>query len=298
MSHPIPLIILHGPLGSGKTTALRMMLKNKDLQDALIIENDVAEWNVDSETLHNHDHDVIPLSGGCVCCGSIDELKKVLCSIVESGRTKPVIIETTGVARIVRLLEWFLFHTELYKQFSLRQVIMVLDLLKPPQKFFADRNLDIQLSDMILCTKKDLVSPSQYDEWMKQLDDMKQKVSLNTNTDWTAQALQSQSTWLDRLPEEYENVDEHDMMSKVFPCKNIDAGSLRNVVQDIFALENMQIQRVKGYIQTAADNWVHIEATDNHIDITTSEPASRSAIICIGHRVDRDIIESLLNSFV
>jgi G3E family GTPase len=66
----IPLVIVHGTLGSGKTTVVRELLKTPALRGAFIIENEFAHESIDGMALGDevHEDQLAELSGGCVCC--------------------------------------------------------------------------------------------------------------------------------------------------------------------------------------------------------------------------------------
>jgi G3E family GTPase len=120
----VPITLLSGFLGAGKTTVLRHILMNKEGLKVGIIVNDVAEINIDAKLIRNEDKggtnadyavgksDMIELQNGCVCCSASDELFTNLGTLVNNCRNQEtgrpnydhIVIECTGVAepKIIR----------------------------------------------------------------------------------------------------------------------------------------------------------------------------------------------------
>lgn len=98
-SNKIPVTIVTGFLGTGKTTFINHIIESyKDTRFA-VIENEFGEISIDSELIINTDGNIYELTNGCVCCTLNDELLETLSILLESGHNPGhVIIETTGLA--------------------------------------------------------------------------------------------------------------------------------------------------------------------------------------------------------
>jgi len=102
----VPVTILCGFLGAGKTTLVQHILRNREGLKVGVVVNDVAEMNVDSEVLNFDDADgIVGLQNGCVCCSGRDDLFARLQELVESqGVSKldrpwdRLVVECSGVA--------------------------------------------------------------------------------------------------------------------------------------------------------------------------------------------------------
>ena len=109
-SPTIPLIILTGFLGAGKTTILNRVLGAQQRQRVAVLVNELGRIDIDAGLIRSRAGDVLELSGGCVChqIGVQRELWSALDDIVSRSRPDVVVLETTGIAEpdaIVRGVE-------------------------------------------------------------------------------------------------------------------------------------------------------------------------------------------------
>lgn len=94
----VPVLLLGGYLGAGKTTLINEMLRRTDVPIAVLV-NDVGDVNIDAELIRRHEGDTLDLTGGCVCCS----LKNGFLEAFEQLRARPegpelVVVELSGVA--------------------------------------------------------------------------------------------------------------------------------------------------------------------------------------------------------
>merc|ERR1719162_2661443 len=87
----VPVTILCGFLGAGKTTMVRHILQNREGMKVGVVVNDMAEANIDSEVLAFEDADgIVGLQNGCACCSGRDDLFARLQELVDGeGVSKP-----------------------------------------------------------------------------------------------------------------------------------------------------------------------------------------------------------------
>lgn len=99
----IPITVLNGYLGSGKTTFLNHLLQNQDGLKIAVIVNDLGEVNVDAKLidsagiLESGDAKMIELSNGCICCSLRSDLMMGIEEIIKSKRFDYIVIESSGV---------------------------------------------------------------------------------------------------------------------------------------------------------------------------------------------------------
>ena len=100
----IPVTVLSGNLGAGKTTVLNNLLNTRTDLDIAVLVNDMGEVNVDAERVAEHsdisedDEDLIELSNGCICCELRGDLLDALAKLAQAREFDYLVIESTGVA--------------------------------------------------------------------------------------------------------------------------------------------------------------------------------------------------------
>jgi G3E family GTPase len=96
----VPLVILTGFLGAGKTTVLNRALGAHHQRRVAVLVNELGRIDIDAALIRGRAGDVLELAGGCVChqIGVQRELWSALADIVERARPDVVVLETTGIA--------------------------------------------------------------------------------------------------------------------------------------------------------------------------------------------------------
>src|SRR5580704_12099925 len=95
----IPIVLINGSLGSGKTTLVKRLLKSQPFAGSLLIENEFASVNIDQQSIaDDHGDEILEISGSCICCSTGEELESALDGIVARHWDKPVLLEATGMA--------------------------------------------------------------------------------------------------------------------------------------------------------------------------------------------------------
>jgi G3E family GTPase len=99
MSESLPVTVVTGFLGAGKTTLVNQWLERVERGDIAVIVNEHGEVGIDGELLAARARVLIEISGGCVCCTTHAELVRALDSIASSAaRPGRILIETSGAA--------------------------------------------------------------------------------------------------------------------------------------------------------------------------------------------------------
>ena len=104
----IPMVVLGGWLGAGKTTLINRLLRVADGERIAVVVNDIGEVNLDAELIAARDGDTVELTNGCVCCSIGDSLAMTLRDLVlrdqvmDDSTTKRrldrLVVEASGVA--------------------------------------------------------------------------------------------------------------------------------------------------------------------------------------------------------
>jgi G3E family GTPase len=103
----LPLVILTGFLGAGKTTVLNRVLGAQHHRRLAVIVNELGRIDVDGQLLRARAGDVVELAGGCVCheVRTMDELWEAFAEIQRRAQPDAIVLETTGIAEPEALLE-------------------------------------------------------------------------------------------------------------------------------------------------------------------------------------------------
>jgi G3E family GTPase len=163
---PLPVTLLSGFLGAGKTTVLNTLLNNADGLRFAIVENEFGAINIDSQLISRNSGGIIELTNGCVCCTVSADLVRGLQDLAArraSGELSFdwIVIETTGLADPGAVAQTFFAAPELREDFMLDGIVVVVDALHAARQL--DEHLVVQrqvgFADRLLLAKCDLVGP-------------------------------------------------------------------------------------------------------------------------------------------
>jgi len=114
----IPVTVLSGYLGSGKTTILNHVLNNRQGLKVAVIVNDMSEVNVDAGlvnkdvSLSRTEEKLVELSNGCICCTLRDDLLKEVERLAKEGKYDYILIESTGIGEPIPVAQTFTYMDE------------------------------------------------------------------------------------------------------------------------------------------------------------------------------------------
>ena len=96
----IPVYIISGFLGSGKTTLIQSLLNRTDVSKVAVIENDFGEVSFDAAVLKRQGVRLEELPSGCICCTLVGNFKESLRTVLKDGSAELIVIEPSGVAKL------------------------------------------------------------------------------------------------------------------------------------------------------------------------------------------------------
>jgi len=159
----IPVTILTGFLGAGKTTFLNHLIQKNPAVRYAVIDNEFGEQGVDNELIIMSDETIVELNNGCLCCTLNDNLYDILNELFDRrDEFDEIIIEATGVADPAGLAEPFISHPLVKKHFPLQAIVCLADaeLIEDYLEDTEEAKQQIAFSDIILINKSDLVNPN------------------------------------------------------------------------------------------------------------------------------------------
>lgn len=167
----IPVTIVTGFLGAGKTTFLNYLLKKFSETRFAIIENEFGELGVDADMLHNKEVPVYELTNGCICCTLSTDFYKALQVIMEKHlNIDHLLIETTGIADPSFVIDLLVSNETVNSCFELNGVVCLTDCLNIEDSIHNEPEAlkQLALSDIVILNKTDLLENHKISE-LKQL---------------------------------------------------------------------------------------------------------------------------------
>lgn len=194
----LPVTVLSGFLGAGKTTVLNRILANREGLRVAVIVNDMSEVNIDVQTvgrsvaLRRGEERLVEFSNGCICCTLREDLLEEVAQLAGEGRFDYLLIESTGIAEPLPIAETFTFRDEpsgrsLSDLARLDTLVTVVDAVNFRRDYDAalslqeageslgeddERNVaqllidQVEFADVLLISKADLVGPDAMAELM------------------------------------------------------------------------------------------------------------------------------------
>jgi len=160
MTARIPVTVLTGFLGAGKTTLVNRILSENHGKRIAVIENEFGEVGVDQELVIGADEEIFETSNGCICCTVRGDLIRILGQLRKRrDRFDSVLIETTGLADPAPVAQTFFIDQELKEHYSLDAIVTLVDAHHIEQELASSPIAleQIAFADVILLNKIDLV---------------------------------------------------------------------------------------------------------------------------------------------
>lgn len=294
MNDKIALYLVNGALGAGKTTLVDFLVQQPQFAGARVIENEFASESIDSCTLAQRVDEVATIAGECICCSSGEELVDILHNFAISGKA-PVIIESTGVAITLRVVEKLL-ASDVFEQYDLKQSLYVVDGAEARVDGLAETLLaEAQAADTVLISKLDLLAENDRQQLIETLS--QQGLTNVVNMDhgkFGMKQLGGKSQILDYLllHEPTENAAENVLNYSVIDVSGL-AISSENIEKIWASLrDKYALRRMKGAVADG-DEIFHIEATPQQIRVTRGATDESLKLVVIGERA-REITRAVI----
>src|SRR5258708_5800830 len=164
----IPVTVLTGFLGSGKTTVLNHVLKQPDMAATAVIVNEFGEIGLDHLLVERSSEDIILLNSGCLCCTVRGDVVDTLTNLfVDRVKGKVpyftrIAIETTGLADPAPILHTLMTDPIVAARYMLDGVVTTVDAVNGAGTLDKQQEAVKQaaVADRLLLTKSDLAAPA------------------------------------------------------------------------------------------------------------------------------------------
>lgn len=292
-SGEIPVILITGYLGSGKTTLMQHLLSQEKRKVAVIV-NDMGSINIDASLLNRTGNKVaqvelVEMQNGCICCTLRDEFMEQIEKLSEESGLEAIFVEASGISEPSSIAGAFINYEETTDtKVYLKSVVSVVDVDRIYREFLYSLEDDedtedgdiinlimdqIEFCNVILLNKTDLLSDDQIQEVTSALRNIQREAEMITCT----QGVVDLNVLLDREDFDFEDclgsssvqqalnqcepddkkacVDEYGVSSFVYEAKEpFNREDFNKLVEDY----PTTIIRSKGYIWFS-DDWKHIQ---------------------------------------
>jgi G3E family GTPase len=160
----VPLVVVTGFLGAGKTTLIRNLLRTPEGADTLVVVNELGEVGIDDALLKTGGDATVLMGNGCLCCVLRSDLQKTLAEVLaerargELPAFQQILLETSGLADPVPILQTLTADRGLASQLHLQAVVTVVDAVLGSRTLreAPEARRQIAVADRVILTKVDL----------------------------------------------------------------------------------------------------------------------------------------------
>ncbi len=149
----VPITLLTGYLGSGKTTLINHILTNQNKYKIAVIVNDIGEVNIDATLIEQggivteKNDSLVALSNGCICCNLKMDLVQQIVDLIKQDQFDYIMIEASGICEPIPIAQTITMMPELFSDYTkqdickLDAVVTVVDALRLRDEFNCGTNL-------------------------------------------------------------------------------------------------------------------------------------------------------------
>jgi G3E family GTPase len=311
----IPVTIITGFLGAGKTTLISRLVRECSGKRIAVIQNEVSEeMGIESSVLTDSSGNIIPdffeLPNGCVCCSAKDNMILALDNIISLGKERidAIVVETTGIADPCAVAELFWVDTELGSSLMLDGVLAVVDCLNFPLVISENHSMghseigrrQVAVADRILLNKTDLVDSTQsVRDLITTLNPCAELIETSqstVNADWVLNIgsftpKRAIDTFSHSIPSTVDHV-------LIHLTRNFEICDMERRIGELCWDESHacgEIYRIKGIFIDTDKSWRMVQGVGllfEMTELTLPPPAGTPKLLLIGSNLKKKLIES------
>ncbi len=293
----LPITIIGGYLGAGKTTLVNHLLRNADGIRLAILVNEFGELPIDEDLIEAQDDDIISIAGGCVCCSYGNDLTLAMMDLVNmSPPPDHVLLEASGVALPGAIAS----SVSLINGYNLDGVIVLVDaetIRDQANDTYVGDTITRQINDadLIVVNKSDLPSDQELfntESWLKDLSSNAEILSTSHGVLPPETLLQS---FLGRAQED-QNQQHH--QANIFETSSFVVERSVNAEKLAQELAKAELVRAKGFVNDISGEKISIQVVGKRWSISPAPNNVSTGLVAIGFResFNSEIIRNLIDT--
>ncbi|MGY3704796.1 cobalamin biosynthesis protein CobW [Vagococcus martis] len=306
----IPITVISGFLGSGKTTLINQVIKGSGLspEEVVIIENEFGEAGIDHELLIHSKENIVQMNGGCICCSLRGDLLNALTAVLDVFVTqgypiKQIIIETSGVSDPQPIIQTIVGTPKLQPYFYLDSVIGVVDAENITQNLqHHEAAKQLVMSDRLLISQKSVTNKDSINQIKEQLKEINPLADI-----YEFSLIQPSSELADLVlgnhlfnqsiddEEEHHHHHHHEFESMIISESGyVKEGLLHNWLSWLMMNYQESIYRMKGFVNVSDQDFqTEIQGVNQLLNFNLTNRLTENndnKLVVIGKNIDKDDI--------
>jgi G3E family GTPase len=279
----IPVTVIGGYLGSGKTTLVNHLLRNASGLRLAVLVNEFGELAIDEDLIEAEDDDIISIAGGCVCCSFGSDLTGALMDMAKlDPQPDHVLIESSGVA----IPSAIVGSVSLLKGFRTDGIVILADAetvqKSAHDKYMGDTVLrQIADANIIVLNKTDLVNPSHLSETKRWLARQNKGARLTESSHSKVPLEVVLDSFLVPNPASSPHFEASNLeMTTITLNEPVDVEQLAKKLAD----EDLGLIRAKGFVTSLSGQRTLIQVVGCRWETSLAPNSKLNGIVCLGFK--------------